>query len=165
MTQEDAARFEVFYRENFEKLVGYAYRFLKNWDDAKEVTQEAFLTALIRIDRFHASKNQQGWIKSAIRKKAQNLNKTKAIRSQAIVSVNETAPFAAEYDRYSNVDTPFAHCAELLGEQEFLLIKRIFGEGETYRDVAGEFGMTEGACRKRVERIIKKLREQWDEER
>ena len=49
MTREEAARFEVFYRENFEKLVGYAYRFLKNWDDAKEVTQEAFLTALIRI--------------------------------------------------------------------------------------------------------------------
>ena len=56
----------VFYRENFEKLVGYAYRFLKNWDDAKEVTQEAFLTALIRIDRFHASENQQGWIKSVL---------------------------------------------------------------------------------------------------
>ena len=46
-----------------------------------------------------------------------------------------------------------------------MLIKRIFWEGETYRDAAGEFGMTEGACRKRVERIIKKLREQWEEDR
>ena len=37
-------------------------------------------------------------------------------------------------------------------------------EGEPYREVAADLDLTEGACRKRVERILKKLREQWDGE-
>ncbi len=164
MTWEEGVSFEEFYRENFQKLVGYAYRFLKNWDDAKEVTQDAFLTALIKMDQFCGSGNRQGWIRNTIRKKAQNLNKIKANRTASIVPLEETDPLLVDYDRYSAVDTPSAHSAELLSEQEFVLIQRIFMEGEAYRDTAKEFGITEGACRKRVERIIKKLREKWEKD-
>ena len=164
MTQDEGVFFEAFYRENFQKLVAYAYRFLKNWDDAKEVTQEAFLTALIKIDQFCESESPQGWIKSTIRKKAQNLNKLKVRRSASVFPLEEANPLLVDYDHYAAVDAPSAHSAELLSKQEFLLIKRIFMEGESYRDTAEEFGITEGACRKRVERIIKKLRERWEKD-
>lgn len=164
MTREECVFFEAFYRANFKKLVGYAYRFLANWDDAKEITQEAFLTGLIKIDQFYKSENQQGWIRNAIRKKAQNLNRVKANRTAVTVPLEDTSFDSAAYDHYAGVDTPFAHSAELLTEQEFLLIKRVFMEGEPYQNIAKEFDTTEGACRKRVERIVKKLREKWGAE-
>lgn len=162
MTREEGVFFESFYRAHIQTLIGYAYRFLKNWDDAKEITQEAFLTGLVKIDQFYGSENHLGWIKSVIRKKAQNLNKVKKNHATVLFPLEDPTSSLSAYDYYSGVDAPSAHCAELLSDQEFLLIKRIFMEGESYWDAAKEFDMTEGACRKRVERIIKKLRERWD---
>lgn len=164
MTREEEAFFEEFYRAYIQTLVGFAYRFLKNWDDAKEITQEAFLTALVKIDQFYASENHLGWIKAVIRKKAQNFNKVKRGRAAVTTFLEDPNLCLATHDYYGSVDAPSARCAELLTDQEFLLIRRIFMEGESYRDTANEFEMTEGACRKRVERILKKLREQWDGE-
>ena len=162
MTREEGVFFESFYRLHFQKLVGYAYRFLKNWDDAKEVVQEAFLTGMVKIDRFYGSENRLGWIKNVIRNKAQNLNTVKKSRATVTISIEDTNLCPSAFDYYVGVDAPSAHCAELLSEQEFLLIQRIFMEGEPYRNVAKEFDLSEGACRKRVERIIKKLRKNWD---
>lgn len=162
MTGEQQLFFEAFYRTHFKSLIVYAYRFLKNWDDAKEITQEAFVTGLVKIDEFHESENQIGWIKKVIWKKAQNLNKVKKNHAVVMLPLEDPTMSLSAYDYYGGVDAPSAHCAELLSDQEFLIIKRIFMEGESYRDTAKEFDMTEGACRKRVERIIKKLRERWD---
>lgn len=162
MTGEEGAFFEAFYRTHIQALIGYAYRFLKNWDDARKITQEAFLTGLVKIDQFYGSENHLGWIKSVIRKKAQNLNRVKKNHAAVTFSLEDPAISLSSYDYYGGIDAPSAHCAELLNDQEFLLIKRIFMEGESYQDTAKEFDMTEGACRKRVERIIKKLRERWD---
>ena len=78
------------------------------------------------------------------------------------ISIEDTNLCPSAFDYYVGVDAPSAHCAELLSEQEFLLIQGIFMEGEPYRNVAKEFDLSEGACRKRVERIIKKLRKNWD---
>lgn len=161
MTREEEAFFEAFYRAHIQTLIGYAYRFLKNWDDAKEITQEAFLTGLVKIDQFSASENRLGWIKTVIRKKVQNFNRVKRSRATVTTFLEDSRLCLSARDYYSSVDSPSAHCAELLTEQEFLLIRRIFMEGEPYREAAAEFGLTEGACRKRVERILKKLREQW----
>ena len=162
MTQEEEVFLEAFYRANFQKLVGYAFRFLKNWEDAKEVTQEAFLTGLVKIEQFYKSENQQGWIKIVIRKKAQNFSKMKANRGAVTTFLEDPGLLPAAPDYYDGIEAPPVYCAELLTEQEFLLIKRIYLEGESYRDTAKEFEMTEGACRKRVERTIKKLRERWN---
>lgn len=162
MTREEEAFFEEFYRVYVQTLAGYAYRFLNNWDDAREITQEAFLTGLVKTNQFFASENRMGWIKTVIRKKAQNFNRVKRGRATVTTSLEDPNLCLSANDYYGSVDSPSAHCAELLAEQEFLLIRRIFIEGEPYREAAAEFGLTEGACRKRVERILKKLREQWD---
>lgn len=60
MKLEEGLFFEEFYRKNFQALVGYAYRFLKNWDDAKEITQDAFLTALIKNRSVHRKRQSAG---------------------------------------------------------------------------------------------------------
>ena len=117
MTREEGVFFESFYRLHFQKLVGYAYRFLKNWDDAKEVVQEAFLTGMVKIDRFYGSENRLGWIKNVIRNKAQNLNTVKKSRATVTISIEDTNLCPSAFDYYVGVDAPSAHCAELLSEQ------------------------------------------------
>lgn len=162
MTQEEGVFFEKFYRDHVQMLVVYAYRFVRNWDDAKEIVQESFITGMVKIDQFFGSENHLGWIKSTVRKKAQNFNKVR--KSRAAIMSSLPNPDLVRPANYNNsvIDAPSAHCAELLTEQEFLLFKRIIIEGEPYRDVAKDSGLTEGACRKRIERILVKLRERWD---
>lgn len=162
MTKEEGAFFEEFYREYVRGLVVYAYRFVGNWDDAKEIVQESFITGMIKIEQFWGSENHLGWIKSTIRKKSQNFIKVRRSRAAIMKSLANPDRFRPDNDCFSNVNTPSAHCAELLTEQEFLLFRRIIAEGEPYQEVAKDFNLTEGACRKRIERILAKLRERWD---
>lgn len=58
LTNEQIKFFEQFYRDHFSQLVVYAYRFLKDWNNAKVATQEAFLFGWENIDKFFASENQ-----------------------------------------------------------------------------------------------------------
>lgn len=87
-----------------------------------------------------------------------------ARRTAVTIPLDETALLLTDDDHYPAVGTPFAHSAELLNTQEFLLIQRIFMEGVSYRDATKEFEITEGACRKRVERILQKLKDRWEED-
>ena len=121
MTQDEEAFFEEFYRANYQKFVGYAFRFLRNWEDAKEVTQDAFLIGLVKIKQFYASENRPGWLKNTIRKRAQNFNKVKINRAAVTTFLEDPGLSLAAPDHYNRIDSPSAYCAELLTEQEFLL--------------------------------------------
>lgn len=164
MTNEQSAFFENFYREHFETLVGYAFRFVKNWDDAKAVTQDAFLVGLKKIDAFHASENHIAWIKTTIRKKASNVNRTRQYRAGIVVPLETLNTTPAIFDSYPAIDSPLTQCADILNPGEYSLFMRAIVNREPYPKVAGDLGITEWACRKRVQRILKKLRENWDDE-
>ena len=80
----------------------------ENWDDAKEITQEAFLTALVKIDQFYASENHLGWIKAVIRKKAQNFNKVKRGRAAVTTFLDDPSLSLSAPDHYGGIDAPSA---------------------------------------------------------
>lgn len=163
MTNEQRAFFNTFYRDHFQSLVGYAYRFLKNWDDAKEITQEAFITGLVKIEQFYGSANQMGWIRQVIRKKASNLNHVRAVHAAVTVPLDEPDRHPSRCDHYPEVDSTLAHCAALLSAEELDLLTRIVLNQEPYSAAAKDFHCSAAACRKRMERILKKLRLHWDD--
>lgn len=165
MTPKQRVFFEAFFREHYHYLVAYAFRYLKDWEDAKEITQEAFLTAIIKIDSFFDSESPIGWIKKTIWKKASNFSRSKSRQSSVNVPIEDMDANLFVYDSYTDLDSPITRCAELLDPKEFSLFKRIVVNGESYSEVATEFGLSEPSCRKRVERIIKKLRKNWGDEK
>lgn len=165
MTPKQKMFLESFFREHYQYLVTYAFRYLTDWEDAKEVTQDAFLTAVIKIDSFVGSENPLGWMKKTIWKKASNFSRSKLKQSSVSVPIESMAEALFAYDSYSGLDSTIARCAEILGPEEFSLFKRIVINGESYSDVAAELGLSERSCRKRVERIIKKLRKNWADEK
>lgn len=165
MTPKQKVFLESFFREHFHYFVAYAFRYLKDWEDAKEVTQEAFLTAIIKIDAFFDSECPMGWMKKTIWKKASNVIRSKEKQSSVNVPIEAIDANLVTYDTYTGIDSPITRCAEILTPAEFSLFKRIVLNGESYSDVAAELGISECSCRKRVERIIKKLRKNWDDEK
>lgn len=165
MTPKQKVFLEAFFREHNHYLVAYAFRYLNNWEDAKEVTQDAFLTAMIRSDSFFSSENPIGWIKKTIWKKASNLSRSKSKQLSVNMPVEDMPESFFAYDSYNGLNSAIDRCAEILKPKEFSLFKRIVIIGESYSDVAAELGLSERSCRKRMERIIKKLRKNWDDKK
>lgn len=165
MTPKQKVFLEAFFREHNHYMVTYAFRYLKDWEDAKEVTQDAFLTAIIRSDSFFGSENPLGWMKKVIWNKASNFSRSKAKQLSVNVPVEDIPESLFVYDLYGGLDSTIARCAEILKPEEFGLFKRIAIIGESYSEVAAELGLSERSCRKRMERIIKKLRKNWDNEK
>lgn len=164
MTPKQKVFLEAFFGEHNHYLVTYAFRYLRDWEDAKEVTQDAFLTAMIRSDLFFSSENPLGWIKKTIWKKAANLSRSKSKQLSVNMPIEHMSESLFAYDSYCGLDSAIVRCAEILKSEEFNLFKRIVIIGESYADVATELGLSERSCRKRIERIIKKLRKNWDDE-
>ena len=160
MTKEENIFLTSFYLENFESLNVYAYRFLSDWEDAHDVTQEAFKTAVEKIGEFSNSENHIGWMKLTIRKKAANWNRAKKIRNDRTEPMDEGSLKFATNKHYG--DSAIAHCVELLPSEEFAMIEASILAGEPYSEAYKNFDLSYEAFRKRVSRILKKLRDHWD---
>lgn len=164
MTQEQAVFFESFYQEHFKELVAYAYRFLGNWDLAKDATQEAFLIGIKKVDQFCSSPNHVGWIKNVIRKTASNMNHTRKNHARIVIPLETTSTPPSAWDHYSGIDSIAVHCAEILSPEEYSLFEQIVINKESYVKIAKALHILEWACRKRIQRILKKLRKNWNNE-
>lgn len=167
MTPEENERFEQFYRQHLQKLLTYAYRYLHDWEEAKDATQEAFLVGMKKIDQFLGSENQVAWMKNVIRKKASNMRHTRKLREEIVVPLETLTTSPHMYDSHEDEDVEalLDHCAELLKSDEYSLFVRIIWKRESYSHVSRELNISEWACRKRIQRILKKLNENWDKEK
>lgn len=164
MTQEQRDFLEAFYRKHFNSLVTYAYRFLydHNWEDAKEAVQESFVIGSKKIDQFYSSPNHIGWIKKTIRNTAANMNRAKKIRSNNVALSTVGTSQISSCDHYEKTDSAAAHCSDLLSPEEYESLKRTIIDGESTREVAEDMGIPYETFRKRISRILKKLKKNWD---
>lgn len=162
MTQKQHDFLDAFYRKHFNSLVTYAYRFLYSWDEAKDAVQESFYIGLKKIDQFYSSPNHIGWIKKTIQNTASNMNREKSRRNGDIPLSAVEESQALGHDCYEEVDSAAAHCADLLSHEEYEYLKRTIIYGEPNKEVAEGMGIPYETFRKRVFRILKKLKNNWD---
>lgn len=159
MNSDQAAMIESLFQAHYSELQVYAYRFLGNWDAAAQAVQETFHIACEKIDALQDSPNQIGWLKNTTRYVCLNTIKTKNRQMKLLVAIEEVSPkqLPSINDVYSieNEDA----LKSILLDIEFQLIFETIIQGIPYTTVAQKHGITMWACRKRVQRIIKKLRD------
>lgn len=158
MNSEQAELLEQMFREHYSSLQIYAFRFLENWDAAAQAVQESFHIACERIEVFADSPNRIGWLKKTVRYVCLNTIKTRNRRMKDLIALEELSAkqLPSVYDEYSiGADESFK---SILSEEEYQLLYEIIVQGIPYSSVANKHGITMWACRKRVQRIIKKLR-------
>lgn len=162
MTQEQSTFFADFYREHSESLVGYAYRFLHDWEEARVAMQEGFLIGIIKIDKFYSDENPIGWIKKVIQNITSNMYRAQKVRKNRLVPLDGAKIQTAVYDQYEGSNTVIARCKEILTPEEFALFEATIIAGEPSSIVHQDFGLSYEACKRRVSRILQKLRKYWD---
>lgn len=150
------------YREMYKTLYVYAKNALSDPPSAEEAVQDAFCIACAKSDELLQSDNPKGWLMTTLKYVIQNTKRQRAkMKTLAIISLNsEESDILAKYDE-ENVDILFG---DVSPREDFQIFKRIALNGYTMKEAADEFGISVEACKKRVQRIKKYLREKFTQE-
>lgn len=164
--EDQEAFFEAFYKEHFRELKARAYSHTHDWDRAQYVVQDAFYIAVSKADVFMNSPNPLGWMKRTVDYVAKNEVRARKRQLQLFMSMEEVWKEPAVEDPYHKEEFGILdQCETLLSPQDLKLLKRIVLDKVSYLEAADELGITMWACRKRVQRMTKGLREKLERER
>ena len=152
LTKEQDALLTSLYLEMYERLVNLAYRRLRSAALAEECAQETFCIACRRPEAALGSENPQGWLVNTLRYVVRNMERMLALRAAHAGGNAERVDDTPVYDDYTD-----AEFSDLISDAEYRLFRRVAVDRCTMREAAQELGISEEACKKRMQRIRAKL--------
>ena len=145
-----------------------AMKFLRNDDLAAECVQASYVRILMYLERLDrvddiGSPQAKSYIYTIVRSSAVDMLRERGPGESApddeLYAAADAGVFAAERERV-NAERSYYELFEVLehslSKDERLMIEMRYADGYTFDEVAEHFGMTEAACRKKIERIKKK---------
>ena len=145
MTAVEEQWIEDLYLELYDLLFGYAYGILNDVSQSEEAVQETFRIACDKVASLRESPNPHGWLMNTLKGVLQNQLRRNRKQSDELPE-GEMDPLSVEL-LYGNVSQ----------SKEFKLLQAI-SEGETTKEIAQRLGITEGSCKKRVQRSRRYLK-------
>lgn len=145
------------YHEMYGQMFAYARCILGNREWAEEAVQDAFCILCVKADEALSRDNPKGWLMRVLQNVIRNRKRQQAsinrliMKSLPIENLDEMLVYDEE-----NVDLLYG---DLAARTDFQLLKRIVLDGYTMLEAAEEYGITVEACKKRVQRLKKLLRE------
>lgn len=171
MDKEQERRMEELYREMYGPLLSYAGAALRDKNLAEEAVQDCFRIACAKYRALSESENPQGWLMLTLKNVIRNMRRELAALSKLYVDAvsDEEENFwekLADSDSERRMEDGQAELlyADLLEPEEFQLLKRIVLQRYTIGEAAQELGITLESCKKRIQRIKKKLRKKLEED-
>ena len=161
MTREQAQYIEQLYTDMYGSLYSYAYVILKNTHLSEEAVQETFQIACSKPTDLMSSKNPKGWLMNVLKNVLRNTLRKRATLEKYIAEAESAnIDLVASPAPGSNVDLMYS---DMVTEAEFQLLKRVAIDQYTMLEAAETLGITVEACKKRVQRMGKKLRRKLEE--
>jgi RNA polymerase sigma-70 factor (ECF subfamily) len=160
----DMEAFRHIIQDYQQRIYLYVFHMLKNKEDAEDITQDVFITAMKNINQLHDTSVFNGWIYKIAHNKAINvLRKRKVI---ALFNMKLNAVETKYYEKSFNHDDEFCFEIEKLIDQlndsdKTLLFLRVL-EDMNFKELSIVFDTSPASLRKRYERIRKKLRTEYE---
>ncbi len=148
---------EELYIDMYPKLLRYASNALGDPHLAEEAVQETFRIACAKSVQLMESQNRQGWLTNTLKYVIRNTRRSQAKFSNLFTIITAAAQIPSEMSE-DNVELTM-YCTTVLGKENFELIKHIVFEKKTMVEVSNEVGISVDACKKRIQRAKKKLKE------
>ena len=146
---------ERLYQEMYPALHAYAKRILDNSALAEEAGQDAFCIACAKREDLLRSGEPRGWIVCTLKYVMRNMLRTQA-KTANLLSLFQSMEKPDQAEDTVNVDVLFGDIAD---SEDFQLLKRIALDRCTMLEIAEDLGISVEACKKRVQRARKRLRE------
>ncbi len=149
-----------------DRLYTYAFHMLGGSDDAREVTQDAFVKAYFTLTgRYDAARCQQleirPWLYRILRNMALNRLRSRKRKRAVLDSLKENA---GVFEPRNDQARAVRKALEQLGRESRELIILRFIEGSSYAQITAITGQTESALRGKVYRALRKLRKIMEED-
>ena len=146
MEDQAAEQLEQLYYEMYEWLFGYANASLSDPSRSEEAVQETFRIACDKLPVLLNSENPKGWLVNTLKGVLRNFLRKDARDSRVFV------PLPEQYDCEQPQELP----PELLYQdlartREYELLMK-FSEAGSVRELAAALGISENACKKRIQR-------------
>ena len=151
---------DFFFRE-WSKLVRYAKIQIRRYGPtyidsdgrAEEVVQELFYTVCKKVEEVSASENPEGWLYNALYYKVKEVLREdrKWVRCLMLLPSEEELIPPPEIDELE----------ELIPKEDYLLLRQLYVEGCTYRELCDELGCTKSGLGMRVQRIKKVFKKNY----
>jgi RNA polymerase sigma factor (sigma-70 family) len=165
----DDAAFEELYRRYGRKVGGYAYRLVGDFGRAEEVTQETFLSALMRLRGSSAAVDFKPWLFVIARNEAIDILRRSSRMQELSISGEELRPgdglrlvASGAPDTAVLAKERLAELKEILltlsAHQHRILVLREL-EGLSYRDIGSRLNLSQPAVESTLFRARRRLRE------
>ena len=157
----DAAAFEALVRRHYRAAYAVALAVLGNAMDAEDVTQDAFVRAVERMDEVREPERFKGWLLQIVRNRSRNYRGYRRLRTaRPLDSVSAAAPEnpATDTERAElrgALQSALAELSEL--QRQVVLLHDL--EGLKHREIAESLGISEGMSRQHLMTARRALRE------
>ena len=136
-------------------LLGFAYRFTSNHEDAKDLLQETFLKALKYKDKFAESTNLKAWLYTIMKNTFIN-NYRKASRANTIVDETEENYFINQTNAVK-VERPdqsvgFKEISQMINalDDDYRVPFQMHYNGFKYKEIAEQLELPIGTIKSRI---------------
>lgn len=158
------------YNKMYKQLLAYVRNSLGQEYLVEESVQDTFRIACAKYDEFISSPNPEGWLIITLRNIIRNTRREQAKLSRMFVKAissgdevySESYIIAAEDKNIEKAETNL-YFSGMLTKDEYFLLTLVAIYGYSTAEAARVFGITAEACKKRVQRIKKKLKKLLDE--
>lgn len=151
---------EQLYREIYPLLLRYAQAALEGDRVlAEETVQESFAIAWAKMNALRASPNPRGWMMEVLKHVIQNTRRSrdKARHIQAAMALAAAGEISCMDE--TGVDVLYG---DLAGSEAYELMKAYALEYQSVEELARSRGISLEACKKRVQRARKQLKEYFE---
>lgn len=146
-----------FFEAHAPRLWRLLYRLTGDYDDAHDLTQEAVLQALRKIDRYDGRGTLAGWIAGIGVNLARDELRKRRRRFERLSSARGESTYNSPADPLVGARVHEALAG--LGEQERLVLVMHAVEGYTHEEIGHALGIAAGSSRARLSRARSRLRE------
>lgn len=150
------------------RIYGLAYGLLRNWDDAQDTAQEAFIRGYVRLNQLRRPERFAGWLKQITVSLCMDRLRSLQSESRLFISLDEAnaseelpvaLPTASDQDEGLMRELALAQIGKLPRDYRIPLV--LFHLNElSYQSLADFLEISIDAARKRVQRARKMLRKE-----
>ncbi len=150
---------EQMYREMYLQLFTYARSALDDASFAEEAVQDTFRIACAKIEEIQGSPNPKGWLLNVLKNVIRNMRRSQIQIAKVTMAAMMNAASAPQESPETTVEVMYA---DLIPQEDYLLLKHVALERLTMLELSQELGISIEACKKRVQRAKSKMKKQLE---
>jgi RNA polymerase sigma-70 factor (ECF subfamily) len=157
----DRAAFDTLVRAHQRAVFGFAWRHARNVDDARELTQHAFVRAYERIGTFRGEARFRTWVLSIAYNLGADVARGRA-RTEPLGSRDAVAADDEDALEARQTSAMLRAAVARLPEKQRLCVELRAFEELSFREVGEVIGISEDAAKMNFHHALKRLREEME---